>query len=209
MKLRLTPGVETWLDGPCRVVGRGPYGSVVAETQNRIESERRYRVLLRQMVKGGPVPPELDTILQIAGRSRSELDRDLKAWRERARLAVRAEHVVDLLDRVAIAREGYLLVRQSTRQTRQDAEAREARARASYDALARQMEQARAADEALKALIPDEERATWVAAELRVRQSRDSLRAARLGGRNAEHLEADLETAEAQLDAARRSVLEL
>lgn len=180
----------------------------MAETQDRIEGERRYRVLLRHLARGGSPPPELDVILQIAGRQRAELDRDLAAWRERARLAARAEQVVDLLDRVAIAREGYLLIRQSARRAREEAEAREARARAAYDALAEQMAQAKAADETLKALLPAELRAEWEQAELQVRETRDALRGARLAGRNAEHLEADLETAQARLDATRRSVLE-
>ena len=172
----------------------------MAETQDRIEGEH--------LARGGAPPPELDLILKIAGRQRSELERDLKAWRERAQLAARAEQVVELLDRVAIAREGYLLIRQSTRLARQEAEEREARARASYDALAQQMARAREADETLKALLPAEQRAAWEAAELKVGQARDALRSARLGGRNAEHLEADLETAQAQLEAARRMVLE-
>lgn len=189
-------------------VGRSPYGSDVAETQDRIEGERRYRVLLRHLARGGAPPPELDLILRVAGRERSELERDLQAWRERAQLAARAEQVVDLLDRVAIAREGYLLVRQSTLRARQEAEEREARARASYDALAQQMAQAREADETLKALLPAEQRAAWEAAEIAVGRARDALRSARLGGRNAEHLEADLEAAQAQLEAARRRVLE-
>jgi hypothetical protein len=180
----------------------------VAETQNRIEGERRYRVLLRHLARGGAPPPELDLILQIAGRQRAELERDLAAWRERARLAARAEQVVDLLDRVAIAREGYLLIRQSARRAREEAEEREARARAAYDALAEQMARAKAADETLKGLLPAEQRRAWEAAEAKVTETRDALRSARLGGRNAEHLEADLETAQAQLESIRRTSLE-
>ncbi|MBL4844150.1 MAG: hypothetical protein JKY65_01375 [Planctomycetes bacterium] len=180
----------------------------MGKIKHSTEGQRRYRVLLRHLARGGTPPAELDLILRIAGRDRSGLEHDLSAWRERVRLASRAEEVVALLDRVAIAREGYLLVRQSARRTCEEAEARERRARATYDALAHRMEQARAADDALKALLPCELRSEWEAAEVRVQQTRTSLRDACLGGRNAEHLEADLEAAESHLEAVRASVLE-
>ena len=179
------------------------------EIQDRVESERRYRVLLRALARGEAPPSDLQTLLAALGRRPAELERDLAAWRERARLAARAERVVDLMDRVAIAREGYLLVRQSALRARQEAEESEARARASYEAVARQMESARSADLELKELVHPQLRARWEAAEQAVRARRDALRGLRLSLRNAEHAEADLETAEAALDAIRREALEL
>ena len=165
--------------------------------------------MLRALARGEAPPAELELLLRALGRAPADLERDLAAWRARARLAARAEQVVDLADRVAIAREGYLLVQQSALRARREAEERLARAREAYEAIAQQMQAARSADEELKGLLPPELRARWEAAEATLRARRDALRGIHLGGRNAEHAEADLEAAEANLEAIRREALDL
>jgi hypothetical protein len=168
-----------------------------------------YRSLLRRIAAGEDIESEvLEPILCTLGRTPQELEADLRAIRQRRHLAKCASELTDLTERLAIADEGYRLVRESAQEARDKAKSRERRARRALSHLQRRLRQARQAEDELKQLLPSPAVKAWEAAEKGLAEARTALRRGHRECRNTEYLEADVETAERFYDEARRAALE-
>ncbi len=137
-------------------------------------------------------------ILKAAGRSQRELERDLEAARAWRRLVESSAKVAELEVRAQVAEEGLGLLEEANAQARADAAKRISVAQRSNQALRQRLEAAQQAERSLLGQLDPDLRGRWQIAAVQLGEVRELLRTCRREGKNPEHLEACLETAEAK-----------